>query len=139
MLMKEVYSVSPVFLLVYENSRIIGGQLFFDKSIFFFLRSYESQGGPLVINEKDFEAVEAAILENYQKIRRLNFYILTRPKLSGNSNLRYHEAGFLKSDFFTFLKAVVFLNILSLPIAIRIVSTSSDERGRSKFTSSLVQ
>jgi lipid II:glycine glycyltransferase (peptidoglycan interpeptide bridge formation enzyme) len=102
-LMKEIYSVSPVFLLVYKNSKVIGGQLFFRKPILFFLRSYESQGGPLVIDENDFDTVETAVLKNYKKIRNLSLYTLTRPKLSDNSDTKYLEHGFTKSDFFTFL------------------------------------
>ena len=102
-LMKEIYSVSPVFFLVYKNSKIIGGQLFFRKPILVFLTSYESQGGPLVINETDFETVETAVLENYQKIQNLSLYILTRPKISDNSDTKYREHGFRKSNFYTFL------------------------------------
>lgn len=102
-LMKEIYSISPVFLLVYKNSKIIGGQLFFRKPVFFFLRSYESQGGPLVIDKSNFETVETAVLENYQKIQNLSLYILTRPKMSDNSDTKYLEHGFRKSNFYTFL------------------------------------
>jgi len=101
--MKEIYSISPVFFLVYKNSKIIGGQLFFRKPAFFFLRAYESHGGPLVIDENNFETVETAVLENYQKIQNLSLYILTRPKIVGNSDTKYLENGFQKSDFFTFL------------------------------------
>lgn len=102
-LMKEIYSLSPVFLLVYKNSKIIGGQLFFKKQIFFCLRSFESQGGPLVIDENNFETVETAVLENYKKIRSLSLYLLTRPKMFNNSGTKYLEYGFRKSNFYTFL------------------------------------
>jgi lipid II:glycine glycyltransferase (peptidoglycan interpeptide bridge formation enzyme) len=101
--MKEIYSISPVFFLVYKNSKIIGGQLFFRKPTFFFLRSYESQGGPLVIDENNFETVETAVLENYKKIQNLSLYILTRPKMSDKSDSKYLEHGFRKSNFYTFL------------------------------------
>jgi len=102
-LMKETCSLTPVFLLVYKNFNIIGGQLFFRKPIFFFLRSYESQGGPLVIDEDNFETVETVVIENYQKIWNLSLYLLTRPKISDNSDTKYLEKGFQKSKFYTFL------------------------------------
>lgn len=102
-LMNESYSFIPIFLLVYEDSKIIGGQLFFEKPIFSLFKAFESQGGPLVIDQDNFETVETAIIENYGKIRDLSLYILTRPKISTNSSIRYLEKGFRKSIFYTFL------------------------------------
>ena len=57
----------------------------------------------MVIDDNNFETVEMEILENYQKIRNLNLYLLTRPKISDNSNSKYLEKDFRKSNFYTFL------------------------------------
>jgi lipid II:glycine glycyltransferase (peptidoglycan interpeptide bridge formation enzyme) len=101
-LMEKCYHLTPFFLVVRDDAKPVGGQLFFKKALFRFFAAYESSGGPLY--DSDFaepSTVDNAIRSEMLAKRSRVLYVLTRPNFFVGSEEEYLNRGFVKSRFYT--------------------------------------
>lgn len=102
-IMKECYNVVPHYIIIRENEKICGGQLYFKKRICGVFNALEASGGPLILAGYDHNHVESMILDHIRSTNYNPVYILLRPNIFSDSENNYTLRRFDKNYFYTIL------------------------------------
>jgi len=99
---RDVNGVEPLFLLVRDGSRVLGGQLVLQRRVMGLLRGYETSGGPLYVEGCGEEVFQATLEYLDHRLGAAN-YRMVRPQAPHQQEQALQQRGFRKSQAYTFL------------------------------------
>lgn len=99
---RDVNGVEPLFLLLRDSSRTLGGQVVLQRRVMGLLRGYETAGGPLYVDGCGEEVFQATLEYLDHRLGAAN-YRMVRPQAPHQQEEALQQRGFRKSRAYTFL------------------------------------